>query len=97
MNEWQVVGVLIALVGLVSAVAGPMIKLNGTISRLSTIIEHALKRLDRLEQDDTAIQVSSREARRRIYERMDKQDTVIAQQDKLLGNHEVRLTHLEKK
>lgn len=49
MNEWTVVTALSVVAGLVAAVAGPIVKLNGTISRLSAILEHVLVRLDKLE------------------------------------------------
>ena len=49
MTEWGVFGVIVALVSFVVAVAAPMLKLNGTITRLSTIIEQFSKRLDKLE------------------------------------------------
>ena len=52
MNEWTVVTALSVVAGLVAAVAGPIVKLNGTISRLSAILEHVLVRLDKLEQED---------------------------------------------
>ena len=39
MTEWGVFGVIVALVSFVVAVGAPMLKLNGTITRLSTIIE----------------------------------------------------------
>lgn len=36
MTEWGVVTVIVALVGLIAAVAAPMVKLNGTLTRLTT-------------------------------------------------------------
>ena len=36
MNEWSVVGVLVVLVGLFLSVGAPVIRLNSTITKLST-------------------------------------------------------------
>lgn len=46
MNEWTVVTVIVALVGLIATVATPMIKLNGTISALSSQVKLLLDNLD---------------------------------------------------
>lgn len=97
MTEWGVFGVVVALISFVVAVAAPMLKLNGTITRLSTIIEQFSKRLDKLEQDDEASRSSNREARRRIHERIDGQEKQIAEHDKKLANHELRLNQLEER
>ena len=40
MNEWEVVGVIVVLLGLIASISGPMIKLNGTLTRLNTKMEH---------------------------------------------------------
>ena len=52
MNEWTVVTSLSVIVGLAAALAGPVVKLNGTISRLSAILEHVLAQLSKLERED---------------------------------------------
>lgn len=35
MSEWEVVGVIVVLIGLVTAIAAPVLKLNSTITKLS--------------------------------------------------------------
>ena len=35
MNEWEVVGVIVVLLGLIASISGPMIKLNGTLTPVS--------------------------------------------------------------
>ena len=67
MNEWTVVTAL-------SVVAGPIVKLNGTISRLSAILEHVLVRLDKLEQEDERARGREEKTERRLSQRMDGQD-----------------------
>ena len=49
MNEWGVVTVIIALVGLFATVSKPIIKLNKTITELSTDLKQVMTRLDKLE------------------------------------------------
>lgn len=39
MNEWQVVSVIVVLIGLLITVITPLIKLNSTLVRLTTLIE----------------------------------------------------------
>lgn len=39
MNEWQVVGVLITLGGLIAGIGAPVLKLNSTISRVIAKLE----------------------------------------------------------
>ena len=46
MTEWGVVTVIVALVGLITAVAAPMIRLNGTLTRLMTQMESFVTGLD---------------------------------------------------
>lgn len=88
--EWQIVTVIIALVSLIAAIAGPLVKLNNTITKLSTIIDHAIDRLKKLEQDDEEMQASSKEAHKRIHARIDDQA-------KTLQDHEIRINNLERK
>lgn len=90
MNEWTVVTSLSVLVGLAVTVAGPMVKLNGTISRLSAVLEHVLSRLDKLEGEDEKLRARGEEAQRYLGSRMDSQD-------KRICHCENRLSLLEQK
>lgn len=74
MNEWTVVTSLSVVVGLAAAVAGPLVKLNGTISRLSAILEHVLSQLDKLEGEDEKLRVRGEEIERHLGSRIDGQD-----------------------
>ncbi len=90
MDEWTVVTSLSVLAALTAAVAGPIVKLNGTISRLSAILEQVLRRLDKLEGEDQRLQARGEEIQRQLGGRID-------QQDRRLGRCESRLALLEQK
>lgn len=80
--EWQVVTVIIALVGLIALVTGPIIRLNSTITKLSVILRTAEARMDRLEKVDAEIQEHSADAHQRIHTRIDDQVEVLHEHDK---------------
>lgn len=46
MTEWEVVGVIVVLVGLVISVAGPMVKLNSTITKLTVQVANFIQGLE---------------------------------------------------
>ena len=54
MTEWGVVGVIVALVGFLAATAGPLLKLNGAITRLTVAVEGFQKSLDKLDSESLA-------------------------------------------
>lgn len=97
MNEWGVVTVIIALVGLFATVSKPIIKLNKTITELSTDLKQVMTRLDKLEHNDEITKNSTRESHRRLHDRIDKNDELIAEHDLKLENHEIRLNQLEER
>lgn len=70
MNEWSVVTALVTLVGLGTAVMAPILKLNSTISKLSVLIDGALKDMVRLRSrlDDTEAELQGIERRVTILE-----------------------------
>lgn len=80
--EWTVVVVLIALVGLVISVLTPAIKLNTSVTRLSTLVDSLNNKLSTMESNNS-------EAHRRIWNELDEHKTV-------LGSHETRITVLER-
>ena len=83
MSEWTVVGVLVTLAGLFAAVGAPVLKLNGTIARLQTLLDQMRGELNDLKD-------RSRQTHRRLWEKSE-------QQDRLIADHEGRLTSLEAK
>ena len=83
MAEWDIVTVLIAIVGLFLAVGNPIIKLNTKI----TILNEELKSTKK--QHDKDLQANNAE-HKELWERNDEQD-------KLLAEHTLRLHDLDGK
>ena len=86
--EWNVVGVLVTLAGLAAAVGGPVLKLNGSITRLNTLLQAMEARLNALGRDLEAQAGKAADSHRRLWARVE-------QQDRQLGEHETRLKLLE--
>ena len=61
MTEWQVVGVIVALIGLVASIVTPMLRLNS----LTAAVKENSKALERHE-------IHSREAHKRLHGRIDE-------------------------
>lgn len=87
--EWNVVGVIVTLLGLAAAVGGPVLKLNGSITRLTTLLQAIEHRLDSLEQGAKEQRTHAAESHRRIWAHNDEQDD-------RLEDHEKRITLLER-
>lgn len=81
MTEWQVVGVIIALVGLVGAIVAPLIRLNSTITKLTLMVDQLVKDMDEQHR-------RSHDAHTKLWDHQNEQD------EKLV-NHEIRITKLE--
>lgn len=81
MNEWAIVTVLIALVGLFITVGKPIITLNSNITKLTVTVDNLQKSVDRLEE-------KQRNDNTKVWDRL-------TSDDKRLDNHENRITKLE--
>lgn len=81
MTEWEVFGVIAGLATFVIAIVTPIIKLNTTITKLSQIV-------DRLRNDLQDLSERNSKTHARIYDELEKDE-------KLLNNHETRITVLE--
>ena len=81
MNEWTIVTVLIALVGLFITVGKPIITLNSNITKLTVTVDNLQKSVDRLEE-------KQRNDNTKVWDRL-------TSDDKRLDNHENRITKLE--
>lgn len=70
MNEWNIVTALVTLVSLGAAIMAPILKLNSTISKLSVLIDGALKDMVRLRSrlDDTEAEMQGIERRVTVLE-----------------------------
>ena len=75
MTEWQVVGVLIALVGFVAAIVTPIIKLNTSIVKLSILVDGLGNKLSAME---TANSVSHD----RIWNKLEEHGEELVDHDK---------------
>ena len=83
MDEWSVVTVIITLLGLLTAVISPIIKLNNTLTRITATVGTLEKDLATL-----SAQSSHQQEQLNLYN---------FEQDKLLANHETRLSLVEHK
>ena len=83
MNEWTVVTVIVALVGLFMAVGAPIIRQTKTMTKLDTTMETLSEKITQLEEKNT-------DAHRRIWDHNEEQD-------KQLHDHDIRIVKLEDK
>ena len=81
--EWVVVTVIIAIVGLITTVARPIVTLTQSITKLTTVV-------DRLEADLQEQRTHSRESHAKIWQHNEEQD-------ERLDEHERRLHDLDGK
>ena len=81
MTEWAVVGVIITLLGLVAAVAKPLISLNTTLTKLSDSVATLDKNITALTTDNTA-------SHARILGKLNAHDETI-------NDHEKRISIIE--
>ena len=65
--EWTVVTVIVALAGLFITVGRPVVELNRSITRLTTMLDVLSQRLDRLETEN-------RQTHTRLWDRLDEHD-----------------------
>lgn len=81
MQEWDVVGVMIALIALMTAVITPIVKLTHAITKLTSSLENMEKGMEQLA-------VNNRNAHERIWNYTREHDTK-------LGDHETRIRVME--
>lgn len=90
MTEWQVVGVLITLVGAVTALVTPLLKLNTTITKLTST-------LDNLKADVKIITDTVRQNKEDGHASHKRLWDHNVEQDKKIQEHDVRIEKLEEK
>ena len=78
---WEIFLGIVALVGFITAVMTPIIKLNTSITKLNSALELLQISMNRIESDNT-------EGHRRIWNHNESQDNIIK-------NHEKRITDIE--
>ena len=82
MTEWTIVVVLIALVGLVITILTPAIKLNTSVTKLTTLVDTLNNKLVSMDSNNA-------ESQRRIWNELDEHKGT-------LHDHDIRITVLEK-
>ena len=87
--EWTVVTVIVALVGLFLTVGKPILKLNSTLTVLTT-------RIDAVENDNKKQSEDLKEQKRRAHESHKRLWDHNTMQDEQLRDHEHRLGVLER-
>ena len=83
MTEWGVVGVIIALVGLIAVLVKPMISLTQSITKLTVMLEQVAGDMSELTEKNS-------KGHERLWKKSDEQDG-------RLDNHEHRITVLEER
>ncbi len=81
MQEWDVVGVIAALIAMFSTMIAPMIKLTHAITKLTTTMEN-------MEKNVGELTTNNRNAHERIWEHA-------REQDEKLCDHETRIRVME--
>lgn len=81
--EWTIVTVLVVLVGLIASIVKPIVSLNSSITKLTTVV-------DLLSVDMNKLTAKNTESHSRIWDELGNHEDH-------LNKHEVRLTVLEKK
>ena len=81
MTEWEVVGVIIVLVGLIASLVKPVVGLNASITKLNDICLALEKNLSELTNKNS-------QAHERLWHRSEEHDA-------RLQDHETRLVMLE--
>ncbi len=81
MQEWDVVGVVAALIALIATIVKPIVKLTHAITKLTTTMENMEKSVQQLTADNKS-------AHGRIWDHT-------RDQDKMLCNHETRIRVIE--
>ena len=83
MTEWEVFGVIVALVAFAISIGTPIVKLNTSITRL-------IDRLNSLDGDMEELTVKNSKSHERLWKHNEKQD-------KRIEEHEVGISVLERK
>jgi hypothetical protein len=81
MTEWEVVGVIVALVAFLTAVVTPMLKLNTSIVKLTSAVAVLQENIKELTSNNSA-------GHNKLWEHNHEQD-------RQLADHETRITVIE--
>ena len=90
MTEYQVIGVIVTLVGLGVAIITPIIKLNTNIVRLTDAVDNLNEAHSKMDKDNDA-------AHKQLHERINRRKKENEELDDRVSDHENRISILEHK
>lgn len=90
MTEWNIVTVVVVIVGLIGTVAAPLVKNTRAMTQLSGEIKNLIYRIEQNEKETDELKVKASSRHKQIFERLDEQGEKI-------NNHEGRISALEHK
>lgn len=90
MTEYQVIGVIVTLVGLGVAIITPIIKLNTNIVRLTDAVDNLNEAHSKMDKDNDA-------AHKQLHERINRRKKENEELDDRVSDHERRIGILENK
>lgn len=90
MTEWNIVTVIVVIVGLIGTVAAPLMKNTRAMTQLGAEIKNLIYRIEINEKETNEIKVKASSRHKEIFERLDEQGEKI-------NNHEGRISALEHK
>ena len=90
LNEWNVVTVIIAIVGLIGTVAVPLSKNTSAMTALSEQLKNLSDRVGAGEKDLEDFKAKASDRHGKIFAELDEHE-------KQLGEHEFRIQKIEKK
>lgn len=90
MTEWNIVTVVVVIVGLIGTVAAPLVKNTRAMTQLSGEIKNLIYRIEQNEKETDELKVKASHRHKQIFERLDEQGEKI-------NNHEGRISALEHK
>ncbi len=90
MTEYQVIGVIVTLVGLGVSIITPIIKLNTNIVRLTDAVDNLNQAHSKMEEDNAA-------AHKHLHERINHRKRENEELDDRVSDHENRISILEHK
>lgn len=81
--EWEIVGVIVVLIGLLGAIISPILKLNTSITKLTVVV-------DRLAKDTCSLTDDNKKAHDKLWGKNDEQDET-------LNRHETEIIVLKER
>lgn len=88
MTEWNIVTVVVVIVGLIGTVAAPLVKNTRAMTQLSGEIKNLIYRIEQNEKETDELKVKASSRHKQIFDRLDEQGEKI-------NNHEGRISALE--